>query len=103
MRIHYSAYPTTEDHMNGGSGLSVQELAAIKLRVPDSGDEHLDAMIKQANRRDLAGQALAGLCNRVRYDGDGPVATAMEAVEHADALIAELEKRPPVHGEGRGV
>ncbi len=105
MRIDYSAYPTTEEHMNGGAGLSVRELAAIQLRVPDSGDEQIDAMIQQANRRDFAGQALAGLLS---MDAEGPYVkpdgtvckTTREVAEvlarhsctYADALIEELNR-----------
>jgi hypothetical protein len=90
MRIDYSAYPTTEEHMNGGAGLSVRELAAIQLRVPDSGDEKIDAMIRQANRRDFAGQALAGLL--ADESTMGYESCAAQAVKHADALIEELNR-----------
>lgn len=35
-------------------GLSKREYAAIHLRVPDSGDPQIDAMITKALKRDLA-------------------------------------------------
>lgn len=101
MRIDYSAYPTTEEHMNGGAGLSVRELAAIQLRVPDSGDEKIDAMIRQANRRDFAGQALAGLLanpsvqswdEKAETPCELAEACALQSVLLADALLAQLEE-----------
>ena len=95
MRIDYSAYPTTEENMNGGAGLSVREFAAIQLRVPDSGDEQIDAMIRQANRRDFAGQAMAGLMTKYYHEkceGYNAGYVARECVELADALIEELNR-----------
>jgi hypothetical protein len=35
-------------------GLTKRERAAIDLRIPDSGSERLDAMTREANRRDAA-------------------------------------------------
>ena len=105
MRIDYPAYPTTEEHMNGGGGLSVREIAAIQLRVPDSGDEQIDAMIRQANRRDFAGQAMAGiLANDVDgawLNDDGTLCNSVKEISsiiarhsctYADALIEELNR-----------
>jgi hypothetical protein len=40
----------------------------------------------------LAGLAMQGLCSRRGYDGDAPIRVAMEAIEHADALIEELNQ-----------
>lgn len=40
----------TEYYTEGESGLSKREYAAIHLRVPDSGEEWLDEMIKKSNR-----------------------------------------------------
>lgn len=42
-------------------GLSAREYAAIKLRVPDSGTEWLDAMIRKSLRDELAAKAMQGL------------------------------------------
>lgn len=41
-------------------GLSKREYAAIKLRVPDSGTEWLDAMISASLRDEIAAKALQG-------------------------------------------
>lgn len=43
-------------------GMTMRAYAAINLRVPDSGLPWLDDMIRQRQRDDFAGQALAGLC-----------------------------------------
>lgn len=39
-------------------GLTKRQYAAIKLRVPDSGEEWLDAMIRQSLRDEFAGKAM---------------------------------------------
>jgi hypothetical protein len=79
-----------EGYFSGG--MSLRQFAAIQLRVPDSGDEHIDSMIRQANRRDFAGQALAGLLagGAIGYAAHGKFAA--EATKFADALIEELNQ-----------
>ncbi len=70
------------------SGLTAGEYAAIALRVPKSGEEWLDAMIREANRMRLAGQAMSG-------NGCGSESFAQGAewcVGLADAVLAELDK-----------
>jgi hypothetical protein len=42
-------------------GITTRQYAAIKLRVPMSGDAELDAMILESRRLDYAGQALTGM------------------------------------------
>lgn len=42
-------------------GMSKRFYAAIALKVPDSGEEWLDEMIRKANRRDAACAALTGI------------------------------------------
>lgn len=45
------AYPTNgPDHGVYGAGMTLRQFAAIKLRVPDSGTEWLDDMIRKALR-----------------------------------------------------
>lgn len=75
-------------------GLSKREYAAILLRVPNSGDPDIDEMIRQANRRELAGQAMQGLLAGWGCDtSEFQLANACRwAVRHADALIIELER-----------
>lgn len=63
------------------AGLTKREYAAIHLRVPDSGDEVIDAMIRKAQRRDVAVAI---------YTTDDQRWCAV----NADSVIAELEKQP---------
>jgi hypothetical protein len=55
-------------------GISLRQYAAIKLRVPDSGVDWLDAMIERANRDHFAGQALCGLI--ANSEGGEPIRKA---------------------------
>lgn len=89
--IDRPAYPQSERTEHGfDRGLSIRQHAALTLRIPDSGDPTIDAMIRQAVRRDLAAQAMQGL---LAGDPTRPeVAVSSQAIKHADALLAELEK-----------
>jgi len=90
-----------EGYFSGG--MSLRHFAAIQLRVPDSGDEHIDAMIHQANRHDFAGQALAAMqlengghfCSS-DWTNNIPQARAKRVANmcriYADALIEELNR-----------
>lgn len=42
------------------AGMTLREYAAIKLRVPESGTEWLDAMIRKSLRDELASKAMQG-------------------------------------------
>lgn len=85
-----SVYNTMEQSAGQLGGMTVREHAAITLRVPDSGDEQLDAMIRQANRREAAVAAMQGLLTA----GHGEeVEIACDAVRYADALLARLEEK----------
>lgn len=80
----------------GSHGLTKTELACIELRIPKTGDESLDALIREAQRRDLAGQAMPALIPR--WDEGGRLnadIVARRSVEYADVLIAELSKETP--------
>jgi hypothetical protein len=65
-------------------GMTFRQYAAIKLKVPDSGVSWLDDMIRKANRKEYAGQALVGLANE--YDA-APNTAARLAFEMADAMV----------------
>lgn len=82
-------------------GLTKREHAAIALRVPMSGDEDIDAMIRAANRKELAATAMQGLLaspienfTRITVPGleEQYQACAEIAAGYADALLAELER-----------
>lgn len=67
--------------------------AAIYLKVPRSGDEEIDDMIREANRREAA---VAALRAEIGNDPDavhGYPHLAARAIESADALMAELETK----------
>lgn len=56
------AFPVSEEAViRNLMGLSAREYAAIKLRVPDSGTEWLDAMIRKSLRDELAAKAMQGM------------------------------------------
>jgi hypothetical protein len=73
-------------------GLTKRERAAIDLRVPMSGDDDIDAMIRAANRKDFAAMAMQGYIAG-QYAGSYDTATiAKMSATKADALLAELER-----------
>ena len=89
-----SAMPVTQDHYGHWdlSGLTKREHACIALRVPETGDPELDALIRTAQRRDVAAMAMQGYITRI--SGCDLGAVAFDSVMAADALLAELEPKP---------
>jgi len=49
------AFPTLEENgcNNGEPGMTLRQYAAIKLKVPDSGTDWLDDMIRKSNEFDM--------------------------------------------------
>ena len=92
-----SAMPVTQDHYGHWdlSGLTKREHACIALRVPKTGDAELDALIRTAQRRDVAAMAMQGILASGAY-GHFALSdnSANWAVKHADALLAALSARP---------
>lgn len=80
-------------------GMSTRTYAAIELKVPESGIDWLDDMIRQANKRELAGMAMQGIWATSDQLGDhrnvGLDMIADWAFEQADAMIAQLRKDSP--------
>ena len=71
-------------------GLTAVEYAAIALKVPRSGTDWLDEMIKEANLLKFAGIALQALrASDYRHDKDH----ASDAYSLAEAMLSEAEKR----------
>jgi len=69
MRQTENAFPAAlERYTAGVDGLTVQEYAAIQLRVPQSGATWLDYMIREARRMDFAAAALTGICANTTWD-----------------------------------
>jgi hypothetical protein len=82
---------------SGGAGMTLPVYAAIHLKVPQSGDPELDAMIRESRRADFAEAALAGITAKVYktkdYNGSFIFEDiANEARVMADAMLAEWEK-----------
>lgn len=80
--------PMTDDAL----GLTAQEHAAIQLRVPMSGTEWLDEMIRKRNRMDYAQAALHGIAadpNMADLTADDIARFAYKLV---NAMIREGEK-----------
>lgn len=62
------AFPGEQGHIPDGTwnqtwdpGMSLRQYAAIQLRVPKSGIDWLDEMIRKARRDDVAARAMAGI------------------------------------------
>lgn len=84
-----SVNPNNGEVDYGDNGMSLRVYAAIELRVPDSGVDWLDAMIRRAERHEFAGMVLQGM---LAYQADWE---GMEewAYERADRMLAAGEAR----------
>ena len=61
------------------AGLSKEEYAAIHLKVPNSGSEWLDEMIRKANLRDATLSAMQGLLSsNGNYDEESLAETSIK-------------------------
>lgn len=70
-------------------GMTLREYAAIKLRVPDSGTDWLDEMIRKSVRDEFAAKAMQSL-----LVADGTIDfdfRAKETYEMADAMLRARE------------
>lgn len=82
---------------SGYGGMSLRQYAAIKLRVPDSGTDWLDDMIRQSLRDEAAARAMQGWLasygpgDRHPVDEDAAMAVAKQAYAMADAMLAARE------------
>lgn len=81
MENKFDPPPAFPCNLNGFSGLSKREYAAIHLRVPNSGDTEIDNMIRAARRFETAQMIWA----------DGQTLHADNAFNLADELIAKGE------------
>jgi hypothetical protein len=94
-----AAFPIPHSNEPGAyeaeTGMSLRAYAAIKLRVPDSGIDWLDDMIRQAKRDDFAGQALIAVL--VKMQGNAGSAeevgefSSKVALSISDAMLAARE------------
>jgi hypothetical protein len=80
-------------------GMTLRQYAAIRLRVPDSGTDWLDDMIRKSNRDYFAAAALQGNLSSQSidigyYDGlDGWNKAAKDAYQAADAMLKAREAK----------
>lgn len=70
--------------------MTIRQYAAIKLRVPDSGTDWLDEMIRKSNRDYFAAAALQGSIACVGSGGDWND-FAKDAYKYADAMLKARE------------
>lgn len=73
----------------GDPGMTLRQYAAIKLRVPSSGTDWLDDMIRESKRDELAATAMAGLMPNNGLNWMESVALASYGM--ADAMLKERE------------
>jgi hypothetical protein len=72
-------------------GMTLRQYAAIRLRVPDSGTDWLDEMIRKSNRDYFAAAALQGILAEgggASWDDD-----AKNAFKAADAMLKAREAK----------
>ncbi len=96
------AFPTTYRAYDGAggftteyvNGMELRQYAAIELKVPDSGEEWLDDMIRQSLRNEFAAKAMQGLLSAC--EGWTPPAHGDElskrAYTFADAMLKAREQ-----------
>lgn len=94
------AFPSNRDmryeqEFDHEGGMTLRQYAAIKLRVPNSGTDWLDEMIRESLRDEMAGKAMpasyADYCEHADVQGyvEGwRVGVAKDAYESADAMLA---------------
>ncbi|MFJ5538585.1 hypothetical protein [Vreelandella titanicae] len=81
-------------------GLTKRERACIDLRIPESGDAELDALIEKARRKEMAAKAMQGILANPTGNQEPEGAEPESVIEivvlvstrFADALLAELER-----------
>lgn len=84
------AFPKQASEFSGEYfGLTQREYAAIKLRVPDSGTDWLDAMIEKSLLNEFAGKAMQGF---IAYMGCDPDANDQLGGANKDMLSASSYK-----------
>lgn len=70
-------------------GMNLRQYAAIKLRVPNSGTDWLDAMVVEAKRDELAAKAMQAYFTdpNVGFGSDAVEAGSQAAYRIADAML----------------
>ena len=73
-------------------GVTLRQYAAIKLRVPESGTDWLDDMIRKSNRDYFAAKALQGMLSDSNTGGSDSQ-FAESAYAYADAMLKAREAK----------
>jgi hypothetical protein len=81
-------------------GMTLKEYAAIRLKVPRSGDPDIDAMIRESLWKDFAEAALKGISQEY-FSNDfntGSAKADISNIAHcarlvADAMLAQMDKK----------
>ena len=81
--------PDLGDHHHG---LTARQYAAIKLRVPDSGTEWLDDMIRKSLRDDFAAKAMQGMFSNATWDAQTHAQQADDAYFMADCMLESRDE-----------
>lgn len=79
------------DYIHPECGMSLRQYAAIELRVPNSGTDWLDEMIRTSLRDELAAKAMQAIWSCLHPDAvrsESIVFTAKDAHLLADAMLA---------------
>jgi hypothetical protein len=74
-------------------GVTLRQYAAIKLRVPESGTDWLDDMIRKSNRDYFAAAALQGMLSDNRIN-DSCENLSDLSYKCADAMLKAKEAKP---------
>jgi hypothetical protein len=87
-QIMEQAFPNP--HRTDMTGMTLRQYAAIKLKVPDSGTDWLDDMIRQSIKDDFAAMAMDAFLSRDggTYEQDAECANKM-----ADAMLKARETK----------
>ena len=95
--IEEHAYPFVELDAEGKpvaieTGMTLRQYAAIKLRVPNSGTDWLDEMIREARRDELAARAMQSYFQtQGGRTSEYALKWAEKAFDMADAMLKEME------------
>lgn len=95
--LDHPALPTYELNGQGvladsSFGFTKLERACIDLRIPETDDPELNALIKKARRQEFAAKAMQGLLARHGDDDYSHDQLARYSVERAYTLIDQLER-----------
>lgn len=69
------------------AGMTLRQYAAIKLRVPNSGTDWLDEMIRESMRNELAAKAMQGSIAHSQSEEWSCSVIAEDAYMQADAML----------------